>query len=71
MRQLEGREMSCKQKLRESIIKRNEHFEKTKCVIKELDRDGTNTELKQYVAMLQLQVGLSMVYFSYTLSFSF
>jgi hypothetical protein len=59
------------QKLRETINKRNEHFKKTNCVIKELDRDGTNTELKQHITTLQLQVGLSMVYFGYKLEFSF
>jgi hypothetical protein len=71
MRQLEGREMSCKQKLRETIIKRNEHFKKMNRIIKELDRDGSNIELKQYITVLQLQVGLSVVYFSYKLYFSF
>jgi hypothetical protein len=71
MRQLEGREMSCKQKLRETIIKRNEHFKKMNCIIKELDRDGSNTDLKQHVTMLQLQVHFSMVYFGYKLYFSF
>lgn len=71
MKQLEGREMSCKQKLRETIIKRNEHFKKMNSVVKELDQDGSNSDLKQHVTMLQLQVGLNMVYFGYKLYFSF
>jgi hypothetical protein len=68
---LEGREMSCKQKLRETIIKRDEHFKKTDSVIKEMDQNGTNAELQQHITMLQLQVGLNVVHFDYKLYFSF
>jgi kinesin family protein 18/19 len=58
VRKFEGREMTSKEKLRVTTIKWNEHYEKTNAVIKELDQDGTNTELKQYIAMLQLQLEL-------------
>jgi hypothetical protein len=71
IRQLEGREMSCKQKLSETIIKRNEHFKKMTSLINELDRNGTNAELQQHITMLQLQVGLSVVHIGYKLYFSF
>jgi hypothetical protein len=70
MNQLEGRETSFKQKLRETLVKRNEHFGKTNCLIKKLDQDGTNIELKQHIAMLHLQVGLSIVSFCYILFFN-
>ncbi|KDR06177.1 kinesin-like protein KIF18A [Zootermopsis nevadensis] len=58
MRQLQGRESSFKQKLRETIIRRNDHFERINSLIKTLDQDGTNTELNQHIAILHLQLEL-------------
>jgi hypothetical protein len=67
MRQLKGRETSLREKLKETVVKRNEHIERMKCLIKTLDQDGINTELNQHIAILHLQVGFSLFSFDTTL----
>jgi hypothetical protein len=63
MRQLQGRETSLNQKLEETVLKRKEHFERMFCLMKTLDQDGTNIELNHYIAILHLQVGMSLFSF--------
>ena len=70
MRQLEGREISFEQKLRETFIKRNECVKNTNCLIKKLEEHGTNIQLQQEVANLHFQVGLNITYTGYSLLFS-
>jgi hypothetical protein len=60
MMQLEGREISFKQKLRETFFKRNECVKNTNDLIKRLDEHGTNIELQQHITNLHLQVGSSV-----------
>jgi hypothetical protein len=70
-RQLEGREISLSQKLRETFIKRNECVRNTNCLIKKLDERGNNIQLQQDVANLQCQVGLNITYIGCSLLFSY
>jgi hypothetical protein len=67
MRQLEGREVSFKQKLRETFIKRNECVKNTNCLIKKIDEHGTNIQLQHDVANFHFQVGLSITHIRYSL----
>ena len=69
-RQLEGREVSCRQKLRETFVKRSECIKSTNCLMKNLDEHGTNIRLQQDVANLHLQVGSDITYIGYSLLFS-
>jgi len=69
-RQFEGREISFRQKLRETVIKRNECVKSTNSLIRKLDEHGTNIQLQQDVANLHLQVGLNITYIGYSLLFS-
>ena len=69
-RQLEGREVSFRQKLRETFIKRNKRVKSTNRLIRKLDEHGTNILLQQDIANLLLQVGLNITYTGYSLLFS-
>jgi hypothetical protein len=69
-RQFAGREISFREKLRETIIKRNECVKSTNSLIKKLDEHGTNIQFQHDVANLHLQVGLNITYIGYSLLFS-